>query len=383
MRRSLEGHLHGGDPARDLARFGLGPRQVRDFSVNLSPLGPPPKIRELWPELWRLVEGYPSLDGAGVRAFYHERFGLPADRVLAGNGATELIYLAPRALGLERVAYLPPAYDDYRRATELAGAEAIPIVRSDPLITPEAELLDQGLDSADALFVGQPNNPTGALLDPLILRRLARAHPKKWLLVDESFIQFTDDFPQTSLALQTSPARADSISDPLDHALPENVVVFHSLTKFYALAGLRLGAAIATPETLARLRAVKEPWTVNAIADRVARELASCRTYERRVRHLVREERARLSQRLSTFDGVDLQPGSANFLLARWTLSPLDELLRDLLQDGICVRDARNFQGLEDGWFRLAVRGHDDNSHLLASLKRLTRQPGIGSESER
>lgn len=354
-------HLHGGDPERDLARFGVEPRPVVDFSVNLSPLGPPEAVRRLWPGLWRHAEPYPSLEGEGVRSYFRQRFGLPAQRVLPGNGATELIYLVPRALGLGRVAVLAPGYDDYRRASRLAGSEVVQLA-SPGLGPPTAGLLEQALAGADALFVGHPNNPTGALADPELLRQAAAAHPGKWLLVDESFIQLCDGFPAASLAFAGEP--------------PENVLVFHSLTKLYALAGLRLGALIAAPGVVDRLRRLKEPWTVNGVADRVARELAGCRDYEERLRRLIGRERPWLASRLAELPGVRVWPSAANFLLARWSAGPLDELLRGLLADGFCVRDCRNFDGLEDGWFRVAVRGRDDNASLVASLARVTGSAG-------
>ncbi len=346
-------HLHGGDPRRDLARFGITPRPVVDFSVNLSPLGPPAEVIDLWPDLWRLMEHYPSLEGEGVRTFYFRRFGVPLERVLPGNGATELIYLVPRVLGLRRIAVPVPAYDDYGRASRLAGAEVLPMTSPDfgPLGAAE---LERALAEADAVFVGHPNNPTGALTDPELLRLAAVAFPDKWLLVDESFIQFSDGFPATSLAFSGD--------------CPENVLVIHSLTKFYALAGLRLGALIAAPRVIRAMRKAKEPWTVNGIADRIARELAGCEEYERRLRRLVRAERPRFERGLAAQPGMQVWPSAANFLLAQWRPGPLDELLRNLLADGYCVRDCRNFAGLEEGFFRLAVRGRKENDRLLASL---------------
>ncbi len=356
-----ETHLHGGDPERDLARFGVEPRPVVDFSVNLSPLGPPATLARLWPDLWRHAEPYPSLEGEGVRAYYRQRFGLAADSVLPGNGATELIYLVPRALGVEKVAVLNPAYDDYRRASRLAGAEVVSLTTTE-LGPPTAGQLEQALSRSDALFIGHPNNPTGALADRELLRQAALAFPEKWLLVDESFIQLSDGFPSASLAFSGD--------------RPDNVLIFHSLTKLYALAGLRLGALIASPRVIARLRRSKEPWTVNGVADRVARELAGCGDYERRLRQLIQSERPRLERRLAELPGVRVWPAAANFLLARWSTSPLDDLLRGLLAEGFCVRDCRNFEGLGDGFFRLAVRGREDNMSLLASLARLAGSGG-------
>ncbi|MEM6795704.1 MAG: aminotransferase class I/II-fold pyridoxal phosphate-dependent enzyme [Acidobacteriota bacterium] len=365
-------HLHGGDPARDLERFGLEARPVVDFSANLSPLGPPPIVAERWPELLGAVEAYPSLEGSGLEAYYARRFGLDPRRVLAGNGATELIYLLPRVLGLRRAAVLEPAYHDYRRACRAAGCEIVPLrLRPEDGFAPPSdarwrEVLGRDLGGRGAVFLGQPNNPTGTLFDPDRLLHLAAAWPQVTFCVDESFIQLTGDFPERSAVF--APGRAEP---------PPNLVVFHSLTKLYALAGLRLGALIGSPELVARLRSVKEPWTVNALADRLAPELAFCRDpsgedYEKSLRELLRRERPKLEQALGRLPGlaVAAAPAGANFHLLRRP-GGLGDLPERLLARGFCLRDCSNFPGLEGegGYFRLAVRLPEENLALLAALE--------------
>lgn len=358
------GHRHGGNPRRDLQRFGLTERPIRDFSANLSPLGPPAAVRRLWPELLQEIADYPSLDGDGVRTFYAQRFGLAASRVLPGNGATELIYLLPRALGLRRVAVLRPAYNDYQRACRLAGAEVVPLdLRSEDAFQalPEATL-DTAAQDVDGVFLGHPNNPTGTLFDVGILRRLAHRHPHVAWMVDESFIQLADNFPDISLAF--------------GGPMPSNILVVHSLTKVYALAGLRLGAVIAVPETISKLHRHKEPWTVNGVADRVARELAHCADYEDRLRQLVAVQRHVLADGLQRIGGFEVVEPTVNFMLARWTGGALDDLLRGMMERGFCLRDCRNFVGLEQDYVRLAVRDADANGALLRAFEDLVGMRG-------
>ena len=332
-----------------------------DFSANLNPLGPPEPIRYLWPELWQNVESYPSPQADGVLAFYAERFGLEKDRVLAGNGATELLYLIPRVLDLKRVAVLRPSYADYERACLLAGAQIEPLDLdaetefAAPDLDSFASLFAEKLDRVDAVFLGNPNNPTGTLWDPEMLRRLAGEYSKIWWVVDESFIQLTNDFPARSLAFSAEP-------------MGDNVLVLHSLTKTYALAGLRLGAVIGAAPVIERLRGAKEPWSVNAVADRVARELIGCGDYEERSRRLIREQRRVLKKGLAPFPLFRSLPPSSNFVLAQLRYKSLDSMMRGLLKRGFCVRDCRNFQGLEDGYFRFAVRRPKENRALLNAI---------------
>ncbi|MHC4200308.1 MAG: threonine-phosphate decarboxylase CobD [Planctomycetota bacterium] len=353
-------HRHGGAPELEFARLGLRQRPVIDFSVNTSPLGPPPEVTGAWNDLAAGIERYPSVQGDGIVRYYRERLGLAAESILAGNGSTELIYLIPRALGLGRVEVASPSFHDYARASELAGARVSYFELSEEtgFAFPGVEAMREALKRADALFVGSPNNPTGTVFPPEALLELAGEHPGKWILVDEAFVQFLNEYPDATLA------RPDR--------LRPNVLVLQSLTKFYALAGLRLGCVIGHPETVARLRTYKEPWTVNGVAEAVAGLLAGRREYDEKLRRLIRSERGKVVARLRGIAGVEAFAPSANFVLARWTATDeLDDLLRSLLEGGLYVRDCRNFPGLERGYFRFAVRGPEENERLLSSIERI------------
>jgi threonine-phosphate decarboxylase len=134
---------------------------------------------------------------------------------------------------------------------------------------------------ADAFIVANPNNPTGTDVPPEIIMALASRFPDKWFILDEAFIQFTPGFPDNSLMHRVMALK--------------NVVVVHSLTKFYALPGLRLGAVIAHPDVIGRLLYYKEPWTVNAIAESVAMLLFNCGAYEEELRDMILSERERIT----------------------------------------------------------------------------------------
>jgi threonine-phosphate decarboxylase len=349
-------HRHGGLPEKDFDRFSLPVAPVVDFSVNLNPLGFPEEVRRQWPSLIQGIEAYPSLEGRGVTAYFQERLDLPPENILAGNGSTELIYLAPRALGFRRAAVMTPSYHDYYRASVLAGAEIMRVALSfeEDFRPPGKSVLDQALRGVDALWLGNPNNPTGILLTRGFVEDLALRHPDKWILVDEAFMPFVESWRRESMALRP---------------LFPNVIVIHSLTKFYGLAGLRLGAATAHRDVIERLRRAKEPWTVNGVADRIAPLLLGAESYEEETRRLVSGERERMFEALSEIKGIRPFPSRANFLLCRYETGPgLDRLLRRLLAEGLYVRDCRNFPGLERDFFRAAVKTPAENDRLIRSL---------------
>ena len=146
------------------------------------------------------------------------------------------------------------------------------------------------------------------------------------------------------------------------------------MTKFYALAGLRLGAVIGHPKTIAQLQAFKEPWTINIVAEKLASVLLRCLEYEETTRELISSERQRLHSLLRTIPGIRVFNPTANFFLAQWTSTEnLDDLLFALLLKGLYVRDCRNFEGLEQNYFRFAIRTPPENDHLCDALVDITK----------
>ena len=349
---SLYHHRHGGARPNQLRHEGV---TALDFSLNISPLFPP--LGNLSLDAFAL-QSYPSIDGCGIRQFYTTRFGLNNATLLPLNGAIEGIYLLPRALGLRRILLLAPSFYEYERAAKIAGAEVsfVELTAENGFRLPGIEQLADALRHVDAFFVANPNNPTGTEVPPEIIMALASRFPEKWFIVDEAFIQFTPAFPDNSLMGKVMALK--------------NVIVVHSLTKFYALPGLRLGALVAHPEVILHLLDFKEPWTVNAIAESVAVLLLQCAEYEERLREMIFSERGRMADQLSTIAGLRLAGGAANFFLAQWNRgNSLDGLLDHLSRCGIQVRDCRNFAGLEINYFRFAVRTAEENDRLLDALR--------------
>ena len=356
----IEQHRHGGSPAAELARFGLADRELIDFSANISPLGMPAALKAIWQSMVTEVECYPSQDGAGLRDYYCRRFDLSADNVLAGNGSAELIYLAPRALGIRRVAVVEPCFHDYRRASELAGAEVAEVMlkEADGFSHLGLDALRAAVSDSDAIFIGNPNNPTSTITPRDMILSLAEEFPDKWFFVDEAFVHFVD---QPEAVTLVSEAR-----------LRPNLLIFRSETKFYALPGLRMGCVVGMPDAISRLAQAKEPWTVNRVAERIAPVLLECSGYDRDLRDLIARERRRVVDIAMSIPAVNLVPPTANFCFGNWSagIDP-DQALKQLLTNGVCLRDCRNFTGLSDRFFRFGLRRSHENDMLLAALAEL------------
>ncbi len=335
-------------------RIPIGP--VLDFSVNLNPLGPPPAIGEKWPEMFPSIVHYPESDGTGVRQYYQTALDIQPEHLLTGNGSTELIYLVPRVFKFRRVAIISPSYHDYERASRLTGAEIlrVPLSFQENFAFPSNERLSEIMESVDAIWMARPNNPTGNLFPKDDVLQLAHRFPDVCFIVDEAFIQFVSDWKSQSLLVEKP---------------RHNILVLHSLTKFFAIPGLRLGGLLADSAHIKRLSAAKEPWSVNAVADRVGSLLADAPDYEKTTRDHVHRERRKIFDHISRTEGITPCPAAANFMLCRWTRThDLDDLLAHLLLNGLYVRDCRNFPGLADNFFRLAIKAPKANDRILSLL---------------
>ena len=344
---------HGGDVYQLARSLELDVSELLDFSANINPLGFPAGIAGAVQESLKDIVHYPDrrcLELTRDLAVYH---GLSPEQILVGNGSTELIYLAVRALKPNKALIVAPAFSEYEHALENAG---VPV---DFLITTEAQnfTLDQALDpqGADLVFLAHPASPSGALLPPeLLLEVAARLNDAGvFLLLDEAFIDFVED---ASFKTQLG-------------QFPR-VLLLRSFTKFFAIPGMRLGYLLGAPVLISRLAALQEPWSVNTLAQAMGRACLKDRDYITRTRDLIREEKEYLFEGLAFLPGLQPFPSAVNYLLVKLTSSDFiaSGLRQALFMNKIVIRDASNFRGLDEHFFRVAVRSREENDRLLSSL---------------
>jgi len=353
---------HGGDvfaAARD-----LGGRwtDLNDFSANVNPLGPPPGLKKhLWAN-FEVIRHYPDPFAAGWRSELAERFGLSPDRVLAGNGTTALMYLLARVLRPKRPVVVAPAFSEYERALAQAGVK---VRRTACREEDDFEVTDQvvaGIFAGrpDLVFLANPTSPAGGLISPETLDLFFHQVKKSEALavVDEAFLDFT---PVPTLTPQVR--------------LNPRLMVLKSLTKFYALPGLRLGYLAGPRPLVKKLLAGFEPWSVNALAQLAGSYCLNQEDYAARTRKLVTRERSRLAGRLAAAGLGPVIPGQANYLLIKVDRPGLtvNRLTSGLKSRGILVRDCASFQGLLRGYIRVAVKDRAANDHLVQAVKEVFR----------
>jgi len=346
---------HGGNLSKLAEIAGCPAEDVLDFSANINPLGPPQWLGSVINSKISSLVHYPDPDCRSLVKALSNQYKIREEEILVGNGSTELFYLLPRVLPVSSALIPVPSYSDYIRAPQQAGlpVEVIPLEESRGFEL-DLSAVKIRLKGNEVVVIGLPNNPTGLVFDADSLRFLAGQHPSTFFMVDEAFIDFIEG--------------ADSL---ISHR-PANVIVLRSLTKFYAIPGLRLGWAVADSVIVERVRGIAPPWSVNSIAQAVGGALLlQDNKYAGHTRSLVQEEREFILSGLRSFAGLTVFPGKANFLLARIDHGELKAktLARRMLKEGIAIRVCDNFPGLDDRYFRLAVRTREENRRLLGALQ--------------
>jgi threonine-phosphate decarboxylase len=212
------------------------------------------------------------------------------------------------------------------------------------------------LTGVDIAFLCNPNNPTGRLIarDGIETVAAAAARQGAWLVVDESFLDFLPD-------------AADHTCRPL-LATYSNLIVLQSLTKFYAIPGLRLGFVLADPAVGALLDAGKDPWNVNSLAQAAGVAALADDAYRAASVAAIAAAREEFARGLAALPGLQPFPACANFILARLAATTAPALRQALLRDGILIRDCSNYPGLSAAYIRLAVKRPEQNALILAAL---------------
>lgn len=339
---------HGGNIYAYEAAAGHAPL---DFSANINPLGMPETVREAACAALERSVHYPDPQCVGLRGAIAAREDVLPSRVLCGNGAADLIYRFAYAIRPQKALVCAPAFAEYGQALEAAGCgiRTHRLMEADGFCVQE-DILD-ALEGVNAVFLCNPNNPTGQTMELGLLMRVLDACAEKgiYVMLDECFVDFLDE-----------PALHSRVGVLARYP---RLVILKAFTKFYAMPGLRLGYALcADAALLSKMESMGPPWSVSTVAQAAGIAALSSREYERNAREMVQGERSFLKQALAQL-GLRAM-GEANFLLFK---APRG-LPGQLRSKGILVRDCANFDSLEDGWVRIAVRTREENTRLLSAI---------------
>lgn len=354
----LEMFGHGGDLRTAAEVFGFPESEFLDFSANINPLGLPEAMKQALANGWDKIVHYPDPVHRSFRQAVADRLDIDPSWLLIGNGAAECIALLVLALNPQKVGVVYPCFSEYEHTAKRYGAIVTGYTGDESRdFKPSEDQVRQLLAENDLVFIGHPNNPTGITygMDELQMMAETARIAHTILAIDEAFIDFIPEEEQHTLL-------------PYLERYP-HVVILRSLTKFYAIPGLRLGFAAAAPFLIRRMQEKQIPWSVNQLALLAGEICLQEKEYEEKTRSMINRERARLFHALSERFQCKVWPGQANYLLARlpnWITA--EELQYALGKKGLLIRNCSMYPGLSPHDFRIAVRTGEENDKLIAVM---------------
>ena len=352
--------LHGGQLRAIAAQFSIPQDKLLDFSASIYPGGPPPGVANALADAIcnpECIRAYPDLESLELRENLANYVHVPVGNVLVANGMAPLFSATLRAIDAQKCLLPVPAFGEYRRTLhrEEVAIETYPLTEGTGFQPDPQDLLACcNRRGCDTLILTNPHNPTGALLQRAELQALVQSAETSGvrILLDEAFIDFVPDESISVQVLQSS-----------------NLFVFRSVTKFLALAGLRVAYMIAPQRFVSTIAAQLDPWPISTLASIATIAAVSDAAYIVTTIACVQSERKLLLGELSEL-GLMVYPSWANFLFFRLGNAQRSRSLweRLILEYGIVVRNCTTFEGLDDTFFRAAVRGAKDNQRLVQAL---------------
>lgn len=357
--------MHGGDIY--LNRINI------DFSVNINPLGMPAEISDAALAAVQKANNYPQIDSLDLRKKAAKFYGLKPEMIIAGNGAAELLYVLLQQVASQkktRAAIFSPSFSEYEKAAIAAGLKC-------DFFENIAEI---PLDiQTGAVIICNPNNPTGQIFSEKQLLKLAADCEKNeaLLVIDESFMDFTDGAENL---LENKNNLKNSEQSEMPCEIFDNLVIVKSMTKFFAMPGIRLGFAFCRDvKLIERLYARMQPWSVSLIAQHCglkAFDLLENSDFRERTYAVLRREKEFLAEGLTQLGMEVSNEKGANFLIFKFAKKADTniDLYSALLKKNILIRDCSDFALLK-GWYRVCVRNHEDNMELLATIRGVLEEP--------
>ena len=361
--------FHGSDLELVARQYGIPQDQIVSFSANVNPLGISPMLRQGLIDSIDKVMSYPDRDYTQLREAISGYTGAPADQILVGGGATEIISLFIKNLAPKRVMLVNPTYSEYAREIGLEGGELISYqLLSEQEFRVDVDDLCSRLDSTfDLLILCNPNNPTSSAVHRQALRQiLAYCRARNiYVMVDETYAEFAPDLE-------------DITAIPLIGEF-DNLLVLRGVSKFFAAPGLRLGYGMTSNAgVLSYINSTKNPWTLNSLAAAAGCRMFADEDYIQRTRQFTRQELERLCALLRQEPGLHVYEPSANFVLLRLCKPGItsEMAFEYCIRQGLMIRDCASFPGLGDNHIRFCLNLPEQNDRLMAALQSLLRRDG-------
>ncbi len=318
------------------------PDTIIDLSENVNPAGVPQSIKDAWPKMFEAVAQYPNEQAEPFRSKVANFHKVVPEQTVVGNGAAECIMVLARYFSGKTIGLLEPSFTEYKRTLLQEGAQ-LEAILVDDICTYRfsSETIRDRMVALDAIYLCNPNNPTGVVTTKRQIEELLQYGEMVncTIVVDEAFMDWTDE--------------TESVIPLVSRY--ENLIVLRSMTKMYALAGIRLGYMIS--QRAQQLTGYFPHWNVSGVAIQMGCLCLDEQLYVKVARQQSAEVRKDLYHFLHTL-GCEVSQSSVNFLLFKMPpkYDP-DHFFTSLLLEGVVLRHTKNYTGLDGQWFRVALKG--------------------------
>lgn len=349
---------HGGNIYELAETLGCPLFEIIDMSSNVNPFPPLPGLVNHLKDKIHSINALPEVDAKSITHSFAARYDIDADQVIAGNGTTQFIYAIPQVLSTKRALILGPTYSDYADACKLHGAQYdFLLTKESAAFSPDIDVVIERSKEYDTVFICNPNNPTGVLIDVADLHRLCRVHPEVFFIIDESYLPFVDDYVQHSM---------------IQFDLP-NVLILNSMSKIFRIPGLRIGFLISSLNIINKFKPFLLPWTVNSLAqaavDYLMKHKKQVDAFIKKTVKFIEIERIKMAAAFADTTCLKLFPSTTSFSLAKLHKNLTAEgVCAALAQERILIRNCSNFVGLSDSYIRISLKTPEINRMLEQKL---------------
>ncbi len=355
---------HGGNKGGLAKHLGCSVEEIIDMSSNLNPLGPPEKIHTIISDRMSAIHSLPEPDAASMRRGFAQYHGIDPKAVIAGNGTTWFIYTIPQALKAKRVVIAGPTYSDYQDTCTMHHIEyEYCLATKEENFKPDIDRISSLAESANLVFICNPNNPTGVLIPREEIEYLIHKHKNTCFVVDESYLPFVENAHEISFVSQVHNS---------------NLVVLSSMSKIFRIPGLRTGFLSGDSALVNKVMAYYQPWSVNSLAQEVIKDIfANPKTIEpffEQTRTYIKEEIQVFKKVLKGIPGIQIFDAPTYFVLAELEHYTAPEFCKEIGLDKILIRDCSNFYGLSNKFVRFSLKTREINLALAQSIKKALTQ---------
>ena len=343
---------HGGDIYRNRVTF--------DFSVNVNPYGMPESCERAIIDSLKNASCYPDCEMTELREkLAQKELGekAAAENVIAGNGASEIIYALCQALKPKTALVTAPAFKEYENAVQIAEGKVLyeELKEAESFALTE-RILERITPELDLLFLCNPNNPTGQIMERELLIKIAKRceETATWFFLDECFLPFMDDEEEFTMK--------ESLKD-----FP-HLMILKAFTKIYGMAGIRFGYLLSeNKEILEKIRGVMQPWNVSIPAQAAAMAAIDEDEFVLKTKKLIREERELLLSEMNAMGVEIIGEPKANYIFFKGK----EDLAKRFLEKGVLIRSCNNYTGLGEGYFRIGIRTPEANKDFVRIMKEI------------